>query len=128
MKRVILLRRKNRLGADLLSGWDFTSGWTAGATVVAVNATTYTNVDNIRGLKKDYLTAGKTYRMHVIGTSDVTVTVYNGSTGTLYKSLGTGAFDETFDFTATGDGFISFLNFATNGTTTITLQEVREIL
>ena len=115
-------------GDDVVTGWDFTSGWTLGATVVVTNATTFSNVTGVRGLKKDYLTVGKTYKMHVIGTSDVLVSVYNGTAGVLYKSLGTGAFDETFQFTATIDGFINILNLQANGTTTVTSMVVEQLI
>ena len=82
------------LGADLLSGWDFTSGWatTANATIVDLN--TFSVTANYRGITSSAtMTVGKTYKCIIAGTASV------GN----YQLL-----DSVASFTKTNDGTFYF--------------------
>ncbi len=115
-------------GTDLLSGWNFTSGWTA--TNVTVNsATQFTTTAPTGYVYKVILTSGKRYKMTVAGTvSTGNFEVHFGDaspSGINYT--GTGTFSSTFTGTAAGTAFV-FLGSASGAVINITSMTLHEIL
>lgn len=117
------------LGSDVLSGWDFTSGWgEAGATIT--NATTF-EVASTGGIYKGGLIPkGYTYRMTISGTrTSNDIIIYDSTSGgeIIYSSSGS-PFATTFDFTpsATSNGnlYIRTFGASTIVIATFTLRQV----
>lgn len=81
-------------GSDLASGWNFTSGWTAGGGVTIVDNNSYTGV----GVWKSLCTIGKVYKLIFSASATIgTVEVYNMA-GNDTNKVATG--NGTFYFTA----------------------------
>jgi len=109
------------LGRELLVK-DFTAGlWAATAGDAIDDADSFTTVDSggVR-VNDPSFTAGRTYTARIKGTTTTgTLELKDFASANLYKTIvvGGGAFDETFDFTAVGDGV--FFRHVTTGTTDI---------
>jgi len=119
-------------GADLLSGYDFTSGWTPVDATIN-DDTTFTTTGANGWMRKDYSWASdKMYKLHIAGTiaSGGQLNVYDFAIDQNYAGSGgitATTFDEVFYFYATDDG-IALRNLGTIGTaiaiTTFTVQLV----
>jgi len=111
-------------GSDLLSGYDFTSGWVlySGATSTLNSFTGYNN----SGIYKSILVSGKTYKMVIAGNTTSTngASVSDFPETQNYKSVSSGAFSETFYFQANGTNL--FLTNNSLGTTTFTTLSLQE--
>ena len=111
-------------GSDLLSGYDFTSGWVlySGATSTSNSFTGFNN----SGIYKSILVSGKTYKMVIAGntTSANGASVSDFPETQNYKSVSSGAFSETFYFQANGTNL--FLTNNSLGTTTFTTLSLQE--
>ncbi|MDP1706404.1 MAG: LamG-like jellyroll fold domain-containing protein [bacterium] len=116
------------LGADLVSGWNFTSGWTVGLSATINNATTFTaGAANSYIYRNTLTTAGVRYHLRIAGTVSVGnfyIVKTAGQIGGTYS----GAFDYTVDFTAI-DGLLG-LRAVTSGAvvniTTFTLELITQ--
>lgn len=110
-------------GSDLLDGWDLTSGWTATGATPTTNAFTTAGSG---GVYKTLVTVGKRYRMRIAGSATGNFRVVDGAIGQIYKIIGTGSFDETFDFTVESNTSV-YLRNTDAGTTTITSMTLYEV-
>jgi hypothetical protein len=107
-------------GTDLVSGWNFTSGWTQVLiTGISVNSITTTAAG---GVYRAVFTAGKRYKIIIAGTSTTTIGLRN-SAGFNITTIGDGF--GSYEFTASDTNL--YLRNAGAGTTTITQLIVQEI-
>ena len=116
-------------GSDLLSGWDFTSGWLVSGTATIDDLNSFTNTATNGGVRKEaFLTIGKTYICTITGTTTATsINIMNFGSVTQYTNItGGGAFSKTFQFSSIDTG-VRILNQGTGTTdiTTFTIQEVQ---
>jgi hypothetical protein len=114
---------------DLLSGWNFTSGWNdTDATIDDADSFTTTTIGYID--KPDItLKKGKLYKLRIAGNTTADVFQVRSSldvaTGIIYINDMTGTFDEEVEFIAEDNG-ISLRN-AASGTTNITTFELVQL-
>ncbi len=113
------------LGSDLLSGWDFTSGWSIAGASVINDSDSFTTTGS-GGIQKTYVTVGNTYQCKLAGSVSNNSIRLGQSSGVPYSSDFTGTFDETFYFTAITNGNLYLRNNAA-ATTDITTLEVKQI-
>ena len=112
-------------GSDVLSGFNFTN-WSAIGGASIVDSDTF-NSTSSGGIRKDGLiTSGKTYLITIAGTTEATsFTVRNYGLGITYKTITSGAFNETFYIEAEDAGFYLRNNGAyTTNVTTLSVKEV----
>lgn len=112
---------------NLLSGWNFTSGWSVASTASIINANSFstTGVGGVR--KNSIMTIGNLYFLSMTGTktstSNVIVVNYGGTT--TYQTISTASFNfSNTPFMATTDGGYYIFNLSA-GTTTITSQIIK---
>ena len=115
-------------GSDILSGWDFTSGWSVyEATVVDNNSFTSTGAAS-GGVNKAILELGKRYTMHIAGSTAASSfsVLCTGAGAVQYSPTMSGSFDETFTFTAQNNNavYLRNANAATTDITTFTVVEL----
>ena len=113
-------------GSDVLSGFNFTNWSTIGGASI-VDSDTF-NSTSSGGIRKDGLiTSGKTYLITIAGTTDATgFTFQNYGLGITYKTIPSGAFNETFYIEAEDAGFYLRNNGAyTTNVTTFSVKEVQ---
>jgi hypothetical protein len=113
------------LGSDLLSGWDFTSGWTTSAYATIDDSDSFTTT-NAAYIYKTYLTVGTYYQIRIAGTTSNILRLTNSVASVVYGSDLSGTFDETIYFQAETDGALG-LYHAGAGTTDITTLEVKQV-
>lgn len=107
------------LGGDLLSGWNFTSGWSIGASATINSAAQFTTTGAGGGVYKAYTVINGIYKLHIKGTTTATsFSVTNTNVSSSYSGNLTGSFDITVFFTAISDTNLYLRNVA-SGTTTI---------
>jgi len=113
-------------GTDLISGWDFTSGWTTvRATIDDANSFTATD-DNGIVRNNGYIVTGTRYRMRIAGTVSVgNFIVIRYDNGLDYSSTLSGTFDSTFDFTCIILNGIALKAFTSGAVVDITKMEIR---
>ena len=101
---------------DILSGWDFTSGWSVQGGGAIDDATTFSSV-GAGGISTtaNILEIGKDYRI-TFASDDQTCAIRNGGT----EVIGTG--DGTYEFTAIATTL--YLRLAATGTVNVTTLEV----
>ena len=117
---------KPTLGSDLLSGWDFTSGWTAWLSATIDDNNSFTTTSN-GSVYKSYLTVGTYYQIRIAGTTTTSaLRLTNSAASVQYGSDISGTFDETIYFQAYADGALG-LYHAGAGTSDITTLEVKEV-
>lgn len=117
-------------GTDVVSGWNFTSGWnTYGAGVTIDDADTFTSPAGGGGIRRlGLFEVGKHYKCTLEGNTTGSLGVRDNGVTTLYKQITTAAqaFEETFWFTAVDTGI--YFSHGGAGTTNISKFEVQEIL
>jgi len=116
-----------KVGTDLFSGWDFTSGWTATGTAAIVDSDTFTMGAGAGGmLNFNEVVTGKKYRATISGDTTITSLYLRDSEHPEYYSpLLSNTFNETFDFVATNSHIYFFAQTA--GTTNITSFVIKEL-
>lgn len=117
---------------NLLSGWDFTSGWSAAGGGAITDANTITNVVSAGGAiqSSQILTMGKQYRINFAGTTTSSeVKLYTGTSGeqTLLTISATGAFDETLETVIDAVGSGLYIRNDGIGVTDITTFKITQI-
>lgn len=114
------------LGSDLLSGWDFTSGWTiANATIIDDNNSFTTT--GAGGINKSLIVVGKAYKIVISGTTSSTnILIVSGGANDAYSSSLSGTFNSTFYFQAKANTILYIRN-ASTGTTNITTFTCEEV-
>ncbi len=118
----------SNVGADLVSGWDFTSGWTDTANANVIDADTFeTEVGGAGGVYKPGITTiGKKYKLTLSGsTNDVDFKIVDSSVGGNGYSIITGGFG-TADYTAVSTG-LYLRNSEASKTTDVTVFSIQEI-
>ena len=114
------------VASDLLSGWDFTSGWTAWLSATIDDNNSFTTTSN-GSVYKSYLTVGTYYQIRIAGTTTTSaLRLTNSVASGQYGSDINGTFDETIYFQAYINGGLG-LYHAGAGTTDITTLEVKEV-
>jgi hypothetical protein len=114
---------------DLLSGWDFTSGWTGTGAASITDADTFTTSGSGGIYSTQSLTAGKQYSITIDMTISAGTLIFQaGTSGTVYKSGLTDG-STTFKFTqpiASGSGnlYIKTSGAATVDVTTFSLTQI----
>jgi hypothetical protein len=120
---------KGKLGTDLVTGWDFTVGWSnINSTDTANTITTTANGGSVR--IDGFTEVGKTYKLRIAGTntgSSAGVYSYGGSQNITGTSCYGSSFDFTISYTATATGILIY-GGATGTTLTITRFELQEVL
>jgi len=117
------------LGSDLLSGWDFTSGWQASSsTIDDNNSFTSTAFGGLIFKTTGVNVIGKTYQIRIAGTTTSTrIQVINAS-GDVFKDNISGTFDITFYALWITDTRIALRDYtAGSKTTDITTFTVKEV-
>ncbi len=114
-------------GSDLLSGWDFTNGWTASGTATIDDNNSFTTTSNAF-IYKNYLTVGTYYKIRIAGNTTATaLRLTNATASVVYGNLDlSGTFDETIYIQAYINGGVG-LYHSSAGTSDITTLEVEEI-
>jgi hypothetical protein len=113
------------LGSDLLSGWDFTSGWVPNN---ATNTDANTVTINVLGgytSKQSLITVGSRYRMRIVGVAAAGITEVRITGAGFYQSGFSGTFDKTFDFT--GDFTTLFIRGIGTGTIDVSFMTVQQL-
>ncbi len=118
-------------GSDLLSGFDFTSGWVTSGNGVTINdSSSFTTTSGGTGIRKELLGLEelKTYKLTISGSSNASgLNIKNWANSTTYGIVSaSGNFSETIYFQSIDEG----LRVLTTGTglstiTTFTVQEVQ---
>ena len=112
-----------KVGSDLLSGWDFTSGYTTSGGNSITDADTFAGT-GIGYLRNDGdlagLVVGKTYRLYVSGTiSTGTIKIYTGQAIQVIANDISDFSGSPYEFTVTGIGATGDLAFRTSTTQTV---------
>jgi len=115
-------------GSDLVSGWDFTSGWNTVGDATITDANNF-DCGTSDGIIKALVEVGESYKCHVKGITGATsFRIYNGGVGVQYSpTYTTGAFDDIFIFTAQTNTSLYFRSIGSYQNTyieTFTLQKV----
>lgn len=101
------------LGADLLSGWDFTSGWTPKATTTINDNNTFTAGDGSGYVKKTIAITGLLFKSTIVGTVSVgTLQILDGATSTIANNA------TPIYRTATFNDIMVYNGFTSNGSVT----------
>ncbi len=118
------------VGVDLLSGWDFTSGWAVTALATIDDADSFTTTGAFGGIRdtNDTLTTGLYYTLRVAGTTASTdLRVLDATASQTLVSGLSGVFDETTTFKALSNMNIRFRDYQGANTTDITTLTIKEI-
>jgi len=112
---------------DIVSGWDFTSGWTPfNATSLTQNS--FVSTGSPGGVYKSVLTLGRRYRLVVTGTVSIgDFSIQSLSSAENYTGFLTGAFSKTVDIVCSTNTYIAIRAESSGATITITSFTIYEI-
>ena len=115
--------KENVIGqGDLLSGWNFKSGWTIAGGVTSTSPSGFIT-SSTGGLYRSILTIGKRYRIIFNGTSTFDINLYNAVGFVAGTEIGVGF--GTFDFTAIASSiYIRATGVSTVNITTFSVVEI----
>src|SRR3990167_7520583 len=112
---------------DIVSGWDFTSGWTP-FNVTSLTQNSFVSTGSPGGVYKSVLTLGRRYRLVVTGTISIgDFSIQSLSSAENYTGFLTGAFSKTVDIVCSTNTYIAIRAESSGATITITSFTIYEI-